>query len=108
MAMSCNLKCTKTSLRKADVKTLIEILTENCLIGTHAERMDHNFYDFCRSCQQLEEEENIEHLLCHRSAYILSNLCDTAATDIRAILKFVLRSKWFFYEELEELRASIW
>ena len=78
----------------------------HCLIGTHAVRMGRNFYNYCRSCQQPEEEENIEHLLCQGPAYnrtknellgnyILSNLFDIVATDIRAMLKFVLRSKGF-------------
>ena len=71
----------------------------------HVEKMGRNFDDYCKSCQQSEEEENIEHLLSHCPAYnstrhdllgnyILSNLSDIVATDIRAILKFVLRSKW--------------
>ena len=92
------------------MKTLIEVLTGHCLIGTNAKRMGRHFYDYCRSCQQPEEKENIEHLLCHCPAYnrtrndllgnyILSNLSDIVATDIRAILKFVLRSKWFCHEE---------
>ena len=50
------------SLRKFDVITLIEVLTGHCLIDTHAERMGRHFYDYCRSCQQPEEEENIEYL----------------------------------------------
>ena len=83
------------------------------LIGIHAERMGRNSYDYSRNCQQPEEEENIEPLHCHCPAYnrtsndllgnyILSNLSDNVATDIRAILKFVIRSKWFCHEELEE------
>ena len=97
----------------SDGKTLIDVLTGHCLIGTHVERMGRNFYDYCRSCQQPEEKENIEHLASHCPAYnktrndllgnyILSTLSDIVATDIRAILKFVLRSKWFCHEELEE------
>ena len=34
--------------------------------------------------------------------YILSNLSGIMATDIRAILKFVLRSKCFCHMELEQ------
>ena len=56
-------------LRKSDVKTLTEVLTEHCLKGIHVERMGRNSYDYWRSCQQPEEEENIEHLLCHCPAY---------------------------------------
>ena len=109
-----NLKRTKTilSLQKSDVKTLIEVLTGYCLIGTHAEWIGRNLYDCYRSCQQPEEEENIEHLLCHCPAYnrtrndllekyILSNLSDIVATNIWAILK-CQRSKWFCHEGLEE------
>ena len=58
----------------------------------------------CSSCQQPDEEENIEHILCHCTAcnrtrtslcgnYILSSLSEIMATDIRDILKFVLHSK---------------
>ena len=61
----------------------------------------------------LINEENIEHLLCPCPAYnrtkndllgnyILSNLSDIVATNIRAALKFVLRSKWVCHEELEK------
>ena len=78
------------------MKTL-ELLTGHCLIGTHVERIGGNFYDYCRSCQQPEQKENIEHLLCHCPAYngtkndllgnyILGNLSDIVATDMRAIL----------------------
>ena len=81
--------------------------------GRNAEGMGRNFYDYCGSCQQPEEEENIEHLLCHYPPYnitrnnllgyyILSNLSDIVATDIRINLKFVMRSKWLWHEELEE------
>ena len=94
------------------MKTL-ELLTGHCLIGTHVERIGGNFYDYCRSCQEPEEEENIEHLLSYSPSYnitrndllgnyILSNISDIVSTDIRSILKFVLRSKWFCHEELEE------
>ena len=80
------------SLRKSDVKTLIEAITGHCVIGTHVERIGRNFYDYCRSYQQLEEEETIENLFCHCPAYnrtrnhllgnyILSNLSDIVATD---------------------------
>ena len=107
-----NLKRNKTilGLRKSDVKILTELLR---LIGIRAERMGRNSYDYCRSCQQPEEEGNIEHLLCHcppsnrtrnepLGNYFLSNLCDIVATDKRAILKFVIRSKWYCHEELGE------
>ena len=78
-----------------------KVIFSKCLL--HAARIGRNFYDCCRSCQ---------HLLCHCAAYnrtstdllgnyILNNLADIVATDISAILKFVLRSKWFCHEELE-------
>ena len=57
------------SQRMSDVKTLIDILTGHCLVGTHAETVGRSFYDYCRSGQQPEQEENIEHLLCHCPAY---------------------------------------
>ena len=66
-----NLKRIETilGLRKFDVKTLTEVLTGNCLMGIHAERMRRKSYDYCRSCQQPEEEEIIEHVPCHCPAY---------------------------------------
>ena len=95
------------------MKTFNEVLTAHCLIGTHAVRMGRNFYDYFKNCRQPEEKENIEHLFCHCIAYnrkrndllgnyILSNLSDIVASDIRAILKFVLRLKWLCHEEFEK------
>ena len=110
-----NLKRTKAILsrRKSDVKTLFDVLTGHCLIGIHAKIMGRYFYDYCGSCQQPEADKilniysvTVQHIIergmiCWEN-YILSNLSDIVATDLRAIPLFVRRSKWFCHEKFEE------
>ncbi|XP_070075503.1 uncharacterized protein [Drosophila takahashii] len=74
--------------------------------GTHARRLGLSSYDYCRSCKQIEEEENIEHLLCFCPAhnlkrfqtlgsYTLPNLAAIQGTSIPKLLCFLKRTNWF-------------
>ena len=55
---------------RCELSSLIGTFTGHCLIGRHATRLGIIANDICRDCQQLEEEEKIEHLLCFCPAYI--------------------------------------
>ncbi|XP_044248759.1 uncharacterized protein [Drosophila takahashii] len=74
--------------------------------GTHARRLGLSSYNYCRSCKQIEEEENIEHLLCFCPAhnlkrfqtlgrYTLPNLAAIQVTSIPKLLCFLKRTNWF-------------
>ena len=99
-------------LKRGDVSTLIRALTGHCLIGRHANRLGLPSNDFCRNCLQPEEEETIEHLICHCPAhcrrrlsllgdYTLPNLSAIASIEVNDLLKFLNQSNWFNYALLE-------
>ena len=54
-------------IQKNGIRTLIGVRTGHCLIGWHA-RLKTPYNDSCRSCQKVEEEETIKHLLRERKA----------------------------------------
>nr|XP_044248538.1 uncharacterized protein LOC123002436 [Drosophila takahashii] len=74
--------------------------------GTHARRLGLSSYDYCRSYKQIEDKENIEHLLCFCPAhnlnrfqrlgsYTLPNLAAIQGTSIPKLLCFLKRTNWF-------------
>ena len=50
-------------LKRNDVRTL-----EGVLIGRHTSRLDVPYNDYCRSCQEVEEEETVKHPQCECKA----------------------------------------
>ena len=57
---------TLLKLQRSRLSTVIEIITGHCFIGIHARRigLGHLTNDFCRSCEDEEENETILHLKC--------------------------------------------
>jgi len=47
--------------KREDISTLINALTDHCLLGSHARRLGLSNHDYHRSCKQVDEEESIEH-----------------------------------------------
>ena len=47
--------------KRNDIRTLVGVLTGHCLIGRHASRLGVPYNDYCRSCQEVEEEETVKH-----------------------------------------------
>lgn len=94
------------SLDRPAVRTLIGVLTGHCLIGTHANRLGLFSNDFCRSCRDEDEEENMYHLLCSCPAlamrrkkyfgeYFLSSTSSLVQISIFNILNFIKSTHWF-------------
>ena len=52
-------------LPRIHIRNLIGVITGHWVIGRHAQRLLLPYNDFCRSCNDEEEEESTEHLLCH-------------------------------------------
>lgn len=93
-------------LPKYRLSVLIGILTGHCLIGPHARRLRVTAFDFCRSCQDEEEEETPQHLLlcCPAFArqrfkflggYSLHSLSEIGRIDPMSISSFIESTKWF-------------
>jgi len=103
-----NSKGTKTLLQcnRKDISALLNALTGHCLLGTHVHRLGLSNHDFCRSCKQIYEEENIEHLLCfcptHNlkrfqtlGSYTLPELAAIQGVSILKLLRFLKRTNYF-------------
>ena len=52
------------SLKRTKCKALVGLITGHCLIGVHAYRMRIISNAWCRNCNEPDEDETIEHLLC--------------------------------------------
>lgn len=94
------------NLQRRDISLVVGVLTGHCLIGNHASRLGFLSNDFCRSCNNEEEEENITHFLCscpalmnrrntHLGCYFFEGLSDLAKIDIGDLQRFIKSSKWF-------------
>ena len=88
------------------LRIFISVVTGHWIVGAHARRLGLPFNDFCRSCNDEEEEETVEHFLCYcptlsgiRTAKLGSPfmhvLSDLSAIDIRKINSFIHASGWF-------------
>ena len=105
---SYNLKRTTSllSFRRTDLSNLVGVLTGHCLIGQHALRLGREANDCCRSCKCPDEEESVEHFLCHCLALsrrrlasfgqpTLLSLNELSEIGIKEIGRFIVSSKWF-------------
>ena len=57
------LLATKPNTKKDLVRIIVDVVTGNCPTGVNLVRWKVSNDDYCRECG--EEEETIEHLLCH-------------------------------------------
>ena len=107
-----NTKRTKEllTLNRRELALAIGVFTGHLLIGTHAERLAVAHNDFCRSCEDEEEPESIQHLLCNCPALMrnrhellgscfLTNLTEVAKLKTKKVICFVESTKWFSREE---------
>jgi len=102
-----NKKRTEKLLSKSrkDIARITATLTGHWRIGTHARKTNLPFNQHCRSCNDPQEAETPEHLLCHcpalgRSrhrwlgAHELASLNDVGYIAIDKIPNFLSHSKW--------------
>lgn len=105
---TCLLKFSST-----DIRILIGVLTGHCILGRHADRMGAPFHDYCRSCQDVDEEENVEHLLCRCMAlgrrrfqflglYFLDNITEVADIKLTKVVSYIKATGWFKNNPEEE------
>ena len=95
------------ALSRHNICTVIAVLTGHWVGGQHALRLGiTGRQDYCPSCHDEEEEESIEHLLCHCPAFCrtrwstfghphLDNLTDLQSVRIKDLLLFLNSTKWF-------------
>ncbi len=94
------------SLHRRKISMAGGVITGHCLIGRHASRLGFSSHDYCRSCEDEEEEETVLHLLCtcprlarnrlkFLGASLLNDLTDLSRMDVRSIQRFVKSSNWF-------------
>ena len=92
-------------LNRIYLSALLSVLTGHSKFGNHARRIGIPYNDFCRSCQNEEEEETITHFLCNCPALEslrhqalgsshFSDLSDLSAVQLGCILAFLKLSKW--------------
>lgn len=93
-------------LNRKDVRSLIGVLTGHCLIGRHASRLGAPYHDYCRSCQEVEEEESVEHLLCGCMALcrrrlntlgqpFLDDIAEISKIKLTKIVSYIKATGWF-------------
>ena len=93
-------------LPRRQLRILVATVTGHWVAGAHARRLGLPYNDFCRSCLDEEEEETVEHLLCHCPALtgiratelgspFLHALSDLSMIDIKQIRSFIRASCWF-------------
>ncbi|XP_058987393.1 uncharacterized protein LOC131806753 [Musca domestica] len=93
------------SLSKPDLKLVVGIITGHCKVRAMTSKWDSDDIDYCRICQDEEEIETIEHLLCHCPALInvrhkivgelvSRDLSSFSTTDPAVILQLARRFKW--------------
>ncbi|OFC59623.1 hypothetical protein BBW68_14995 [Candidatus Erwinia dacicola] len=98
--------------KRNDIRTLIGVLTGHCLIGRHASRLGVPYNDYCRSCQEVEEEETVKHLLCECTALyrkriatigrgFLDDVSEVAQIKLFVLMKFIRSTGWFREEPIE-------
>ena len=104
------LNITRTSallkLNRTSISTLVGVMTGHCIIGVMATRLGIPANEFCRSCRDEEEQEDVEHLLCHCPALqerrlatlgsrFFEDLGELGRVDPLNILSFIRKSRWF-------------
>ena len=47
-----------------NISTIVGVITGHCVIGKHSSRLGVISHDYCRICNDEEEEETILYLLC--------------------------------------------
>ncbi|XP_058982786.1 uncharacterized protein LOC131804232 isoform X1 [Musca domestica] len=93
------------SLSKPDLILVVGIITGHCKVRAMTSKWDSDGIDYCRICQDEEEIETIEHLLCHCPALInvrhrlvgelvSHDLSSFSNTDPVVILQLARRLKW--------------
>ena len=93
-------------LPRRALSVVVAIITGHCLVGRHASRLGVNAPDFCRSCLDEEEEENVFHLLCNCPALArrrlkvfgsaeLTSLTDLSTCKVKSFSTFARMSFWF-------------
>ena len=104
--------CRLLKFKRNDIRTLVGVLTGHCLIGRHASRLGAPYNDYCRSCQEVEEEETIKHLLCDCAALyrkriatigrgFLDDVSEVAQIKLVSLMKFIRSTGWFREEPIE-------
>lgn len=97
---------TLLSLSRSDASLIVSVMTGHCLIGKHAMRLKAPANDYCRSCEDEEEDESIKHLLCTCPAlanrrglilgsYFYRELSDLADVRIGKLISFLRSTNWF-------------
>ena len=52
-------------LDREGLRTLTGFLTGHCAVRAFTSRWDRDIPDFCRLCEDVEELETVEHIMCH-------------------------------------------
>ena len=102
---SLNLKRTRQllQLKRNTIGTVVSVLTGHCLIGRHAARLGIPAPDYCRSCESIEEDETVLHLMYEcpglakrrhrlRSAF-LTSLTELSSIDISSLSAIIRESR---------------
>lgn len=90
---------------RGSISRLTAVLTGHWPIGNHARRLKIPYNDHCRACDDAEEEETVEHLLCSCPALMnrrlgtigrpfLHNLTEVHKIDLGDLMRYLRLTDW--------------
>ena len=106
------------SLERNKCKTLVGVITGHCLVGSHAHRLGLINNTWCRNCNEPDEEETVEHIICHCPALVkqrldsfgqrsFNSLNDCKNLNLRKILSYAIKTSTFDLDKTNEQRAIL-
>lgn len=96
-----------TRFARTRLRNLVAVITGHCAMGNHARRLGLPYNDYCRSCQDAEEEETIDHFLCrcpaleelrlrHMDRNSFGSLTELSSLELGAMDSFIRDSRWLY------------